>query len=70
LAARDYRLCSTPQTHSDARLFVLEDEYKNTITEAELSWLAGVIRDLTPGKLTWSRACIQEVAHALSRPSD
>jgi DNA-binding PadR family transcriptional regulator len=52
------------------RLFVLEDEYKNTITEAELSWLAGVIRDLTRGKLTWSRAWIREVARRMNKPSD
>lgn len=49
------------------RLFLLEEEYKNAVTEAELAWLDGVIADLAERKLTWSRAWIREVA---ARTSD
>jgi len=52
------------------RLFILEDEYKNAMIEGELAWLAGVIRDLARGKLTWSRAWLREVARRMSKPSD
>jgi DNA-binding PadR family transcriptional regulator len=47
------------------RLFVLEDEYKNAVTEAELAWLARVIGELAQGKLIWSRAWIREVARRM-----
>ena len=36
------------------RLFLLEEEYRKTLLEAELSWLRGVIDDLREGRLTWN----------------
>src|SRR5262245_22891918 len=36
------------------RLFLLEEEYRRAILEAELGWLRGVIADLDTGRLTWS----------------
>lgn len=48
------------------RLFLLEDEYKNAMTEAEIEWLERVIEDLGRRKLTWSRAWIHEVARRMS----
>jgi len=48
------------------RLFLLEDEYKNAMTQAEIAWLDGVIADLRHRRLTWSRAWIQEVARRMS----
>jgi DNA-binding PadR family transcriptional regulator len=47
------------------RLFLLEEEYKNAMTEAEIAWLDGVIADLLQRKLTWSRAWIREVAQRM-----
>jgi DNA-binding PadR family transcriptional regulator len=44
------------------RLFVLEEEYRKTLLEAELSWLRGVIDDLREGRLTWSEEWLRELA--------
>ena len=48
------------------RLFLLEDEYKNAVTQAEIAWLDGVIADLARRKLTWSRAWLREIARRMS----
>jgi DNA-binding PadR family transcriptional regulator len=47
------------------RLFVLEEEYKNAMTNAEIVWLEGIIADLDSRALTWSKAWIQKVAQQL-----
>jgi DNA-binding PadR family transcriptional regulator len=47
------------------RLFLLEDEYRNAMTEAELAWLETVIGDLKDGELTWNLAWIREVARRM-----
>ena len=44
------------------RLFVLEEEYRKAMLEAELSWLRGVIEDLRVGRLTWSEEWLRELA--------
>ena len=44
------------------RLFLLEEEYRRTLLEAELSWLRGVIDDLREGRLTWSEEWLRELA--------
>ena len=44
------------------RLFLLEEEYRKTLLEAELSWLRGVIEDLRAGRLTWSDEWLRELA--------
>lgn len=44
------------------RLFVLEEEYRKTLLEAELSWLRAVIDDLREGRLTWSEEWLRELA--------
>ncbi|MET0592688.1 MAG: PadR family transcriptional regulator, partial [Polyangiaceae bacterium] len=49
------------------RLFLLEDEYRNTVTEAELAWLGGVIAELREKKLTWSRAWIRDIARRMEK---
>jgi DNA-binding PadR family transcriptional regulator len=36
------------------RLFLLEEEYRKTLLDAELSWVRGVIDDLREGRLTWN----------------
>ncbi|XVV11699.1 PadR family transcriptional regulator [Actinoplanes sp. CA-131856] len=42
------------------RLFLIEDEYRVAMLEAELNWLRGVIADLAEGTLTWSAELIAE----------
>jgi DNA-binding PadR family transcriptional regulator len=46
------------------RLFVLEEEYRRTMLQAELGWLRGVIADLTDGRLTWTEEWLREIAEA------
>jgi DNA-binding PadR family transcriptional regulator len=43
------------------RLFLLEEEYRKTMLEAELSWVRGVIADLREGRLTWSEEWLLEL---------
>ena len=50
------------------RLFLLEEEYRQAVLQAELSWLHGVIADLKKGRLTWSEEWLQEIAAALIPP--
>jgi DNA-binding PadR family transcriptional regulator len=52
------------------RLFLLEEEYRQAVLEAELSWLRGVIADLKKGRLTWSEEWLQEIAAAFRPPDD
>ena len=51
------------------RLFLLEEEYRKTMLEAEISWLRGVIEDLREGRLTWSEEWLRELAEKFL-PSD
>jgi DNA-binding PadR family transcriptional regulator len=51
------------------RLFLLEDEYKNAMTQAELAWLDGVIEELLHRKLTWSKAWIRAIARRMGGPT-
>jgi DNA-binding PadR family transcriptional regulator len=44
------------------RLFLLEEEYRKTLLEAQLAWLRGVIADLREGRLDWSEQWLREVA--------
>jgi DNA-binding PadR family transcriptional regulator len=46
------------------RLFLLEEEYRKTLLQAEIDWLRGVIADLTAGRLTWSEEWLREIAEA------
>jgi DNA-binding PadR family transcriptional regulator len=43
------------------RLFLLEEEYRKAVLEAELAWLRGVIDDLAAGRLTWSEQWLAEI---------
>jgi DNA-binding PadR family transcriptional regulator len=52
------------------RLFLLEEEYRRAVLEAELSWLRGVITDLRRGRLTWSEEWLAEIAAAFAPPDD
>jgi DNA-binding PadR family transcriptional regulator len=44
------------------RLFLLEDAYRTTVLEAELTWLSTVISDLASGSLSWDEAWIRSIA--------
>jgi DNA-binding PadR family transcriptional regulator len=52
------------------RLFLLEEEYRKALLEAELAWIRGVIDDLRAGRLTWSEQWLQEVAAAFLSPNE
>jgi len=60
-------LAVTEQSLADApaalpRLFLLEEEYRKAMLEAELAWVRGVIEDLRSGRLTWSEEWLRELA--------
>jgi DNA-binding PadR family transcriptional regulator len=46
------------------RLFLLEEEYRKTMLQAELGWLHGVIDDMSAGRLTWSEEWLRELFEA------
>jgi len=52
------------------RLFLLEEEYRRAMLEAELGWLRGVIADLEKGRLTWSEEWLREIAAAFTQPDE
>lgn len=52
------------------RLFLLEEEYRRALLQAELDWLRGVIADLRKGRLTWSEEWLREIAAAFQPPDD
>jgi DNA-binding PadR family transcriptional regulator len=52
------------------RLFLLEEEYRRTVLEAELSWLRTVIDDLREGRLTWTEEWLRTLAAAFNPPDD
>jgi len=52
------------------RLFLVEDEYRRAVTQAELDWARSVIEDLRAGRLTWSEEWIRGVAEELGQGSN
>lgn len=50
------------------RLFMLEEEYQRALTEAELSWVRGLVDDLRAGRLTWDEAWLEAVAEQFGGP--
>jgi DNA-binding PadR family transcriptional regulator len=56
--------------HGLPRLFLLEEEYRRAVLDAELTWLRGVIDDVGSGRLTWSEEWLREIAAAFSPPAD
>lgn len=43
------------------RLFVVEDEYAQAVTTAELTFVRTLIKDLADGELTWNREWLAEI---------
>jgi len=52
------------------RLFLLEEEYRRSVTAAELSWIRGVVEDLREGRLTWSEEWLLEAFTSFHPPDD
>jgi DNA-binding PadR family transcriptional regulator len=52
------------------RLFLLEEDYRQTVLQAELRWLRGAVADLRDGRLTWNREWLQEIAAAFEPPDN
>jgi len=44
------------------RLFLLEEEYRKAVLEAQLAWVRGVIEDLREGRLDWSERWLRDIA--------
>jgi len=42
------------------RLFLIEDEYRAAMLDAEIAWLRSVVADLDSGAFTWDLALIQK----------
>lgn len=52
------------------RLFLLEEEYRRAVLEAELVWSRGVIADIRAGRLTWSEEWLREIAAQIGLPRE
>jgi DNA-binding PadR family transcriptional regulator len=52
------------------RLFLLEEEYRRAMLEAELAWLHDVIGDIRAGRLTWSEQWLREIASQIGLPRE
>jgi DNA-binding PadR family transcriptional regulator len=50
------------------RLFLLEEEYRRAMLEAELSWVGGVVEELREGRLTWSEQWLRDLQAAFNPP--
>jgi DNA-binding PadR family transcriptional regulator len=46
------------------RLFLLEEEYRRAVLDAELSWVRAVIEDIRAGRLGWSEDWLRDMATA------
>jgi DNA-binding PadR family transcriptional regulator len=44
------------------RLFLLEEEYRRAVLQAELAWVRAVCADIRGGRLTWDDEWLREVA--------
>jgi DNA-binding PadR family transcriptional regulator len=67
LAAAESELARAPGL---PRLFLLEEEYRRAMLQAELSWLRGVIDDLRAGRLTWTEEWLREIGAAFNPPDE
>jgi DNA-binding PadR family transcriptional regulator len=53
-----------------SRLFLLEEEYRRAVTEAELAWVRGIVDDIREGRLTWDEEWLRQMAAAFSPPEE
>ena len=52
------------------RLFLLDDEYRLAMAEAEHAWIAGLVGELEAGTVTWSKKMIQEIARRMAASNE
>jgi DNA-binding PadR family transcriptional regulator len=52
------------------RLFMVEEEYRKAVLEAQVAWLRGIVDDLRRGRLTWSEQWLREVASSFRPPHE
>lgn len=52
------------------RLFLLEEEYRKAMLQAELSWVGGVVEDLRQGRLTWSEQWLRDLQAVFNPPHE
>jgi DNA-binding PadR family transcriptional regulator len=52
------------------RLFLLEEEYRKALLEAELAWLREVMEDIRTQRLDWTERWLREMAEAFGPPND
>jgi DNA-binding PadR family transcriptional regulator len=62
LAETEAELAGAPQ--GLPRLFLLEEEYRRAVLQAELTWVRGIIEDLREGRLTWSEQWLRDMTVA------
>jgi DNA-binding PadR family transcriptional regulator len=67
LSATRSALSDNPQV---PRLFLLEEEYRRAVLEAEVEWLHTVIADIRSGRLTWSEQWLREIAAQIGLPRE
>jgi len=67
LAETEAQLAENPQV---PRLFLLEEEYRRAVQQAELAWLRDVIADMAAGRLTWSEEWLREIFSAFHPHDD
>lgn len=48
------------------RLFLLEEEYRRVVLEAELAWVRGIVDDLREGRLTWDEQWLRDLSAAFT----
>ncbi|WAL69350.1 PadR family transcriptional regulator [Amycolatopsis cynarae] len=66
-------LTGSPGTATEprlARLFLLEEEYRQAVLTAELTWLNGVVDDLRTGRLTWTHTELRAFAATFEENPD
>lgn len=52
------------------RLFLLEEEYRKAVLDAQLAWLRSVIDDLRERRLDWSEQWLRKISAAFIPPND
>jgi hypothetical protein len=62
LADTDAALADAPE--GLPRLFLLEEECRRAVVEAELRWVQSVVDDLRERRLTWSEEWLRDIAAA------
>jgi DNA-binding PadR family transcriptional regulator len=58
------------QTRHVPRLFLLEEEYRKAILQAELAWVREVVADIRSDRLTWTEQWLREVAARIGLPHE